>query len=83
MWLHKDGARQRQGLPSAFPRAKVGGMVDLLAKCGMQFRGRQHAGIDDARNMARVAQYMVGQGFEFTSDMLTFIKEEEKYKVLF
>jgi len=42
-------------------RAK--GMVDMLDKLGLELEGRHHSGIDDCRNIARVASKMLADGW--------------------
>lgn len=41
--------------------AKKLGLAQAVAAAGMQFQGTQHRGIDDARNIARLLPYIVGQ----------------------
>lgn len=38
---------------------------DMLSRAGMKFEGRQHSGIDDTRNIARIALRMHQQGARF------------------
>lgn len=38
---------------------------DALQHVGMPFQGRQHSGIDDARNIANLVHYMARQGAQF------------------
>lgn len=45
---------EKQGLKKRY------GMSQALAMCGLQLQGVHHRGIDDARNMARMAPYIWG-----------------------
>ena len=54
---------------------KVKGMTDMLSRCGLKLEGRHHSGIDDARNIAKVAQYLVKNGFKFTHTMVYHSKK--------
>ncbi|KAK9768385.1 hypothetical protein K7432_001045 [Basidiobolus ranarum] len=40
----------------------------MLEKLSMKFRGREHSGIDDARNIGRIAKKMVDDGCMFTAN---------------
>ncbi len=35
------------------------GVRKMLQQCGLEFQGREHSGIDDARNIARIAAEMI------------------------
>ncbi|KAJ3066184.1 3'-5' exoribonuclease 1, partial [Rhizoclosmatium hyalinum] len=45
-------------------RANLNGMLSLL---GMQFEGREHSGIDDTRNIARIVLRLMDEGCVFDS----------------
>ena len=51
-------------------RPEVYGMTDMLEKCALQLEGRHHSGIDDSKNLARVAIHLLADGFEFTQGMV-------------
>lgn len=40
----------------------------MLEQCGLQFHGRPHSGIDDARNIARIAAEMIRAGCPLASE---------------
>jgi len=40
----------------------------MLAQCGLEFEGREHSGIDDARNIARIAAEMIRAGCPLVSE---------------
>lgn len=37
---------------------KSGNLSDMLTDIGMEFEGREHCGLDDARNIARIVLYL-------------------------
>lgn len=39
------------------------GMLGMLRKCGLQLEGRHHSGIDDSRNILRIAQALIERGW--------------------
>ena len=41
-------------------------MEEMLSLSGLQLEGRHHSGIDDAKNLARVAIKLLQEDFEFT-----------------
>ena len=47
-------------------RPSVYGMTDMLEICGLELEGRHHSGIDDSKNLARVAISLMERGHEFT-----------------
>ena len=51
-------------------RAKVRGMPDMLDLCGLELEGRHHSGIDDAKNIARVAISLLKKGWEPSQGMI-------------
>ena len=61
------GLRQWINLKHAFPDVYRGvrprGMTEMLSHLGLQLEGRHHSGIDDARNIARVALRMLEAGW--------------------
>jgi len=42
----------------------------MLEWCALELEGRHHSGIDDARNIAKVAMKLVEQGFVFNQSMV-------------
>lgn len=44
------------------------GIGKMLEQCGLEFQGREHSGIDDARNLARVAAEMIRAGCPLVSE---------------
>ncbi len=46
--------------------SKAFGMSSMLRDLGLELIGRHHRGIDDCRNIARIAQALARQGAEFT-----------------
>lgn len=51
-WLHAD----------VFNKGKRQGVSSQLHSMGLRFEGREHSGIDDSRNIARIAMAMMGRG---------------------
>lgn len=49
----------------------------MLESNGLQFEGQEHSGLDDTKNLARVAQLMVSKGFEFTTDHVSEYQTEK------
>ena len=56
-----------------FPRS----LGTMMAGLGMTFEGRQHSGIDDSTNIARIAKALAEQGFVFcnTSSRIADLEE--------
>ena len=48
-----------------FYKVQKGTLQDMVKNLGMQFEGRPHSGMDDARNIARILQKMAQDGCEF------------------
>jgi len=44
------------------------GIKKMLEQCGLVFQGREHSGIDDARNIARIAAEMIRAGCPLISE---------------
>jgi 3'-5' exoribonuclease 1 len=44
------------------------GPTKMLEQCGLEFQGREHSGIDDARNIARIAAEMIRAGRPLVSE---------------
>jgi 3'-5' exoribonuclease 1 len=44
------------------------GVRKMLQQCGLEFQGREHSGIDDARNIARIAAEMIRAGCPLVSE---------------
>ena len=42
----------------------------MLEKCGLALEGRHHSGLDDSKNIARVAMNLMENGYEFTQGMV-------------
>ena len=40
---------------------KSGNLSDMLKDIGMEFEGREHCGLDDARNIARIVLYLANE----------------------
>ena len=49
---------------------QVKGINDMLSYLNMCFKGQEHSGIDDAKNIARCVVELVKQGFVFTTGMV-------------
>ena len=47
---------------SSFYQMKSGNLAKMLEYLGMQFEGREHCGLDDTRNIARVVVQMIRDG---------------------
>jgi len=48
----------------AYRKRRAPGMVKMLKSLGLKLEGRHHRGIDDCRNIARIAQELVKRGFD-------------------
>ena len=46
-------------------KGPVTGMPHMLELCGLELEGKHHSGIDDAKNIARIAISTLEKGFEF------------------
>jgi len=44
------------------------GVRKMLEQCGLEFQGREHSGIDDARNIARIAAEMIKAGVPLVAE---------------
>ena len=42
----------------------------MFESCGLELEGRHHSGIDDAKNIARIAINLLESGYEFTQGMV-------------
>ena len=47
---------------TSFYGIKSGNLSTMLKRLGLQFEGRQHCGLDDSRNIVRVATQMIKDG---------------------
>ena len=47
---------------SSFYQIQGGNLSHMLSMLGMQFEGREHCGLDDARNIARIAAQLLRDG---------------------
>ena len=47
---------------SAFYRVRSGNLSNMLESLGLEFEGREHSGIDDVKNIARVIVQLVKDG---------------------
>uniref|UniRef100_A0A7S4UPV6 Exonuclease domain-containing protein n=1 Tax=Alexandrium monilatum TaxID=311494 RepID=A0A7S4UPV6_9DINO len=54
--------RERFGLPS-------GGVKDMLAKVGLEFEGREHSGLADSRNIARLLAVLIADGLDVSHNL--------------
>ena len=46
---------------------KTTGMAGMLRKLGIELTGRHHSGIDDCRNIAKIARYLAENGVLLTA----------------
>lgn len=46
-------------------RGRCAGMMDQLKICGLEHAGRHHSGIDDVRNIANIALFLLNRGYMF------------------
>ena len=44
----------------------------MLESCNISLEGRHHSGIDDARNIAKIVQFILKHGFEFKQAMVNY-----------
>lgn len=51
----------------------VRGMTDMLELLELELEGRHHSGIDDCKNLTRVVQKLMQEGYKFTQGMV-FVK---------
>ena len=58
-WINVKKSFQEQ-----YQTQKAKGMTGMLAKLNLQLEGRHHSGIDDCRNIARICQVMIQDGWE-------------------
>jgi inhibitor of KinA sporulation pathway (predicted exonuclease) len=42
-----------------YPSARIRGMKDMLKKSNLKLEGRHHSGIDDTKNIAKIAQWFI------------------------
>lgn len=54
------------GVPAKEESISLAAMLDAT---GLQFEGRQHSGIDDARNIARMSAKLLGEGVQLIPNM--------------
>lgn len=47
---------------SSFFRVRSGNLSGMLESLGLRFEGREHSGIDDAKNIARVLVQLIRDG---------------------
>lgn len=47
---------------SSFYRVRSGNLSGMLESFGLKFEGREHSGIDDTRNIARVLMQLIRDG---------------------
>jgi inhibitor of KinA sporulation pathway (predicted exonuclease) len=45
-------------------------MPDMLNRLNLKLDGRHHSGIDDARNIAKIAQTLISKGMVFSNNMV-------------
>jgi inhibitor of KinA sporulation pathway (predicted exonuclease) len=64
--LFEDCKQQEFNWPTDLAgKPPVGGMPHMLNLCKLELEGKHHSGIDDAKNIARVAINLMEKGFEF------------------
>lgn len=51
----------------------------MLNFCGLELLGRHHSEIDDSRNIARIAQKMVVDGFIWTHNSVINVDKDKYY----
>jgi len=56
-----------------FYKAKSHGMKDMLEFLNISLEGRHHSGIDDSRNIAKIFQRMVLDGYEYNENDLILV----------
>lgn len=49
-------------------------MTDMLELLELELEGRHHSGIDDCKNLTRVVQKLMQEGYTFTQGMV-FVKK--------
>ncbi|CAF4027790.1 unnamed protein product, partial [Rotaria sp. Silwood1] len=42
-----------------YPNTRIRGMKDLLQKLNLKLEGRHHSGIDDTKNITKIAQWFI------------------------
>lgn len=47
---------------ASFYQMRSGNLSKMLESIGLQFQGREHCGLDDARNIARVVEQLIKDG---------------------
>ena len=57
-----------------------GGMAGMLRELNIPLEGKHHSGIADCRNIAKILQRMVADGYSVTEKSLTVI-DKEKYRI--
>lgn len=55
---------------------KGGDMAAMLNTSKIQLEGRHHSGLDDSKNIAKLAQHFTDKGFRWTKDIRTIIPYE-------
>lgn len=58
-----------------FTGQKGGGMTGMLSKLGLSLDGRHHSGIDDTRNIAKIASALIAMGWEPHESDLTAVRD--------
>ncbi|KAM3136139.1 hypothetical protein pb186bvf_011761 [Paramecium bursaria] len=48
------------------------GMVEMLQNCNLALLGKHHSGIDDARNITRICEFLIKRGFVFNERMISY-----------
>ncbi|KAJ3313470.1 ERI1 exoribonuclease 2 [Boothiomyces sp. JEL0838] len=61
-----------------YTKSRSGSLNDMLSDLGMQFEGREHSGIDDARNIAKIFIKMAKDGCQM--DMTTNLRKHKATK---
>ena len=61
---------EKKYLNGGIPKARTLGMSGMLYMLGLKLQGTHHSGIDDSRNIARIAQEMIKRGVVFSKDLV-------------
>lgn len=55
-------------------RLEKGGVTDMLAKVGLTFEGREHSGIADSRNIARLLAVLLAEGVDVRCNLEVYFR---------
>ncbi|EAS06743.1 exonuclease (macronuclear) [Tetrahymena thermophila SB210] len=56
---------------------KPPGMVAMLKAINLELQGTHHSGLDDSKNIARIAQFMVEHNIVWTKEMLSQVQRDK------